>query len=50
MAIATDISLKMFEIIPPVATEFPSTINSCQDKFRKKCNPIGHQRLKFHFM
>lgn len=45
MAIATDKSLKMFESIPPAATEFPSIINSCQDKFIKKCNPIGHQRL-----
>ncbi len=50
MAIATDKSLKMFEIIPPAATEFPSIINNCQDKFIKKCNPIGHQRLKFHFI
>lgn len=41
MAIATDKSLKMFEIIPPAATEFPSIINSCQDKFIKKCNPIA---------
>ena len=46
IAIATDRILKIFEIIPPAATEFPSIINNCQDKFIKKCNPIGHQRTK----
>lgn len=51
MTIATtmDIILNTFEITLPSATVFPSTVNNIHERFIKKCSPIGHQRLKFHF-
>lgn len=44
-----DKSLNILEATPPAATELPSTTNSIHDKFIKKCSPMEHHRLKFHF-